>query len=298
MAVKATIIASLIALFLAFVKFIVGLLSGSVALLSLAIDSLLDSFVSILNTLALKKAEQNSNEKYNFGYEKLEGLVSLIEAFIISGVGLFILFQSLKKLFTKEEISFVIPALLTILFCIFVSLLLVFYLNKILKKENSLILKADILHYKVDLLTNSATFLALLLIYFSEFYIIDAIFGILISLYTIFGAYKIAKDGFEMLLDKALDKEIVDEIKNLILANDEVKTLHLLKSRSTAKTNYLSVHLVFSPTISLLKAHDISHDLEAKIRQKFDDKKWEIIIHLDPYDDFTKDLNENSTHSA
>lgn len=298
MAVKATIIASLIALFLAFVKFIVGLLSGSVALLSLAIDSLLDSFVSILNTLALKKAEQNSNEKYNFGYEKLEGLVSLIEAFIISGVGLFILFQSLKKLFTKEEISFVIPALLTILFCIFVSLLLVFYLNKILKKENSLILKADILHYKVDLLTNSATFLALLLIYFSEFYIIDAIFGILISLYTIFGAYKIAKDGFEMLLDKALDKEIVDEIKNLILANDEVKTLHLLKSRSTAKTNYLSVHLVFSPTISLLKAHDISHDLEAKIRQKFDDKKWEILMHLDPYDDFKKDLNENSTHSA
>lgn len=298
MAVKATIIASLIALFLAFVKFIVGLLSGSVALLSLAIDSLLDSFVSILNTLALKKAKQNSNEKYNFGYEKLEGLVSLIEAFIISGVGLFILFQSLKKLFTKEEVSFVMPALLTILFCIFVSLLLVFYLNKILKKENSLILKADILHYKVDLLTNSATFLALLLIYFSEFYVIDAIFGILISLYTIFGAYKIAKDGFEMLLDKALDKEIVDEIKNLILANDEVKTLHLLKSRSTAKTNYLSVHLVFSPTISLLKAHDISHDLEAKIRQKFDDKKWEILMHLDPYDDFTKDLNENSTHSA
>ena len=274
MAVKATIIASLIALFLAFVKFIVGLLSGSVALLSLAIDSLLDSFVSILNTLALKKAEQNSNEKYNFGYEKLEGLVSLIEAFIISGVGLFILFQSLKKLFTKEEISFVIPALLTILFCIFVSLLLVFYLNKILKKENSLILKADILHYKVDLLTNSATFLALLLIYFSEFYIIDAIFGILISLYTIFGAYKIAKDGFEMLLDKALDKEIVDEIKNLILANDEVKTLHLLKSRSTAKTNYLSVHLVFSPTISLLKAHDITPQLEEQIRTKFSDKKW------------------------
>ncbi len=298
MAVKATFIASLVAIFLALFKFIVGFLSSSVALMSLAIDSLLDSFVSILNTVALKKAKQNSNENYNFGYEKMEALVSLIEALIISFVGLFMLFKSVEKIYQKEEISFVIPAIISILFCILVTFFLLLYLNSIVKKENSLILRADILHYKVDLLTNGATFLGLLLIYFTDFYIIDAIFGILISIYIVFGAYGIGKNGFEMLLDKALSKDIIDEISKLILENDEVKDFHMLKSRSTVNTNYLSVHLVFSPTISLLKAHDISHKLEENIKNRFKDSKWEIVIHLDPYDDFKKDLNENSTDSA
>ena len=298
MAVKATFIASLVAIFLALFKFIVGFLSSSVALMALAVDSLLDSFVSILNTMALKKVRQNSNETYNFGYEKMEAIVSFIEALIISFVGIFMLFKSIEKLYTKQELSLIFPAMMSIVFCILLTFLLLFYLNRVLKKEDSLILRADIFHYKIDLITNFATLLALLFIYFTDFYIVDAIFGIFISIYIVYGAYGIGKIGFEMLLDKALNKEIIDEISKLILANDEIKTFHMLKSRSTIKTNYLSVHLVFSPTISLLKAHDISHDLEKEIRQKFNDKKWEIVMHLDPYDDFKKDLNENSTDSA
>ncbi len=298
MAVKATFIASLVAIFLALFKFIVGFLSSSVALMALAVDSLLDSFVSILNTIALKKVRQNSNETYNFGYEKMEAIVSFIEALIISFVGIFMLFKSIEKLYTKQELSLIFPAMMSIAFCILLTFLLLFYLNRVLKKEDSLILRADIFHYKIDLITNFATLLALLFIYFTDFYIIDAIFGIFISIYIVYGAYGIGKIGFEMLLDKALNKEIIDEISKLILANDEIKTFHMLKSRSTIKTNYLSVHLVFSPTISLLKAHDISHDLEKEIRQKFNDKKWEIVMHLDPYDDFKKDLNENSTDSS
>ncbi len=76
---KATLVASLCAIVLALVKFIVGLTSGSVAVLSSAIDSLMDFAISAFNFLALKKSSQKANENYNFGFSKIEALMGLLE---------------------------------------------------------------------------------------------------------------------------------------------------------------------------------------------------------------------------
>ncbi len=87
------------------VKFIVGLTSGSVAVLSSAIDSLMDFAISAFNFLALKKSSQKANENYNFGFSKIEALMGLLEGVFIVGVGIFIFYESILKIYYKEEIK-------------------------------------------------------------------------------------------------------------------------------------------------------------------------------------------------
>ncbi|ELQ9476696.1 cation transporter [Campylobacter jejuni] len=282
---KATLVASLCAIVLALVKFIVGLTSGSVAVLSSAIDSLMDFAISAFNFLALKKSSQKANENYNFGFSKIEALMGLLEGVFIVGVGIFIFYESILKIYYKEEIKDLNSSIYVMIFTLIMTFFLVLFLNYVAKKTKSLIIESDALHYKTDCLTNAYTLGALVLIYFTNLHIIDAIFGIVISLYTAFSAFKIIKKALAFLMDEALPKEQVDKICTLISNNPEIISYHELKTRKTPSCNYLSVHLVFCPIISLLNAHKISDEIEEGVRKMFENEKWDIQIHLDPYDD-------------
>ncbi|HEC1847719.1 TPA: cation transporter [Campylobacter jejuni] len=282
---KATLVASLCAIVLALVKFIVGLTSGSVAVLSSAIDSLMDFTISAFNFLALKKSSQKANENYNFGFSKIEALMGLLEGVFIVGVGIFIFYESILKIYYKEEIKDLNSSIYVMIFALIMTFFLVLFLNYVAKKTKSLIIESDALHYKTDCLANACTLGALVLIYFTNLHIIDAIFGIVISLYTAFSAFKIIKKALAFLMDEALPKEQVDKICTLISNNPEIISYHELKTRKTPSCNYLSVHLVFCPIISLLNAHKISDEIEEGVRKMFENEKWDIQIHLDPYDD-------------
>ncbi|MCR6570390.1 cation diffusion facilitator family transporter [Campylobacter insulaenigrae] len=288
---KATIIASFCAIFLAIIKFIVGFSSGSVAILASAIDSLVDFVISILNFLALKKASQKSNEKYNFGFSKIEALMGLFESAVILLIGIYIFYESVMKIYNQESITDLNLGIYIMVFALVVTFVLVLFLSYVAKKTQSLIVESDCLHYKSDVLTNFLTLLALIIIYLTEFYIIDAIFGILVSFYIAFSAFKIMKKSLAFLMDKALSDEVVAWIQTCIQRHPEIISFHHLKTRQSPDKKYLSVHLVFCPIISLLNAHKIADDIEDKIRQNYKDDKWDIQIHLDPYDDSEEEGN-------
>ncbi|MCX2682784.1 cation diffusion facilitator family transporter [Campylobacter sp. MIT 21-1685] len=282
---KATIIASICALLLALVKFFIGLASGSVAILSSALDSMMDLVISLFNFLALRKSSQKPNASYNFGFSKIEALVGLLEGCFIAIISIFIFFQSIQKMYKYEEISDINSGMFVMFFSLVCTLILVLFLTYVAKKTNSLIVESDCLHYKTDLLTNCCTLLALIVIYFTQWHFIDAIFGIAASFYIAFSACSIVKKSLPFLMDKALESEKVKQIYTLIKNHKDVLSFHDLKTRKTPNINYLSVHLVFCPIISLFHAHKISDEIEQNIREKFCNEKWEFQIHLDPYDD-------------
>ncbi len=132
---KATIIASFCAFFLALVKFIVGILSGLVAVLSSAIDSMMDFAISAFNFLALKKSSQKANENYNFGFSKIEALMGVLESCFIAGVVVFIFYQSILKIYYKEEIADLNSGIFVMIFALVVTFFLVVFLNFVAKKN-------------------------------------------------------------------------------------------------------------------------------------------------------------------
>lgn len=282
---KATIVASATAALLVVLKLFVGILSGSVAVLASAIDSVLDLIVSAFNYFAITKSEQPADQRFNYGKGKIEALAGVIEGTIITISGLFILYEAVRKSIIKQEITHLNISIGVMLASLCITMALLVFLNYAAKKTGSLVVKSDALHYKTDVLSNGAVLISLVVIQITNWTLIDTIVGIIIAIYIIYSAYEIIKDGVYILLDAALEEEIVEEIKNIIIGEKEISDFHYLKTRKSAHTNFVDVHLVFSPGISLLRAHHAGDRIEDKIKALLPNEEWVINAHLDPYDD-------------
>lgn len=286
---SAPVVAGAVAIILAIVKFIVGITSGSLAVLSSAIDSMLDCLVSALNYFALKKSNANPNDKFNFGYGKVEALVALFEGAFIVGIAVFICYSSVQKLLNGAKSVETTSAMLVMVISMVLTGLLVLYLRMVYKKTGNLIIKADALHYKTDLLTNLAIFIALFVIWITGYDVVDAIFGIVVSIYIAFSAFGLLKEGGYILLDGALPSDVVRAIIDILNSKEDVKSYHYLKTRKSGEKSFFSVHLVFDPNISLSKAHKVADDIESDIKSKFSTQKWVFDTHFDIEDDRDKE---------
>lgn len=158
-----------------------------------------------------------------------------------------------------------------------------------------MVVKADALHYKTDIYSNGAVLVSVGIVYLTGFEFADIIVGGGIALFIIYSAYELIKEGVLVLLDRALEQEIVEQIEQAIKSEDVVNDFHYLKTRQAGHDIFVDVHLVFDCVISLMDAHRASDRIEERIRNINDDKNWIINMHLDPYDDSI--INDTHHHS-
>ncbi len=287
---KATMVSSSVATVLVLVKLLIGIASGSVAVLASAIDSLLDMAVSLFNFFAIKKSEEDPDAEYQYGKAKIQAIAAVIEGTVITVSGIYIIYVALKKLNEGSVTTLLIPSIFAMLFSIIVTYFLVKYLLKIAEETDNLVIKADALHYKTDLWSNAAVLVALGLVSLTGLDSIDAIFGLGIGVYIIYSAYEIIVEGIEILLDKSLNGKIVAKIGEILSNHPEVTSYHWLKTRTDGTTNFVEFHMVLRPNMLLLEAHRIADEVEEKMMELERRKRWLITPHFDPYDD--EDVNE------
>ena len=264
---------------------VVGIASGSVAVLASAVDSILDMFVSLFNYFAIANSEKLADEQFNYGRGKIEALASVIEGVIISMSGLFLLYTAIKKYYSNETSIYLDTSFVVMIVSTLITIFLVKYLNDIANKTNNMVIKADALHYKTDVMVNIAVLVSLVVVYFTHLEIIDVLIGGAISVFIIYSAYELIQDGVLVLLDRALDEQTTNKIINIIKTTQKVTDYHFLKTRTAGNNNFVDVHLVFDCDMTLLEAHQIADIVEEKIKQLDDAKDWIINIHMDPYDD-------------
>ena len=282
---NAPLVATSLSLVLAIVKLVVGIMSGSVALLASAMDSIMDMFVSIFNYLALKISDKKPTDEFSYGYGKIEAIVATLEGLLVFGSGVFILYEGVKKFITKESVTHLELSIGTMIFSLIIVFIIVSFLSYVVKKTNNLVIKGDLLHYKTDLFSNSAVLLSLGIIYFTNLFWIDALFGVIIGIYIIKESTELIKEGVEVLLDVSLPKEEVEKIIEVIKNDKDVEDYHFLKTRHAGKFKFVEVHLVLGKDKSLMEAHVISDRVEEKIKALDTESNWHIMIHLDPVDD-------------
>lgn len=282
---RATLVSSSVATILLLVKLVIGIASGSVSVLASAIDSLLDMLVSVFNFFAIKKAEEHPDEEYQYGKAKIQAIAAVIEGTVISMSGVYIIYIALEKLNRGTVTTLLVPSISAMVFSIIITYLLVKYLLKVAQETDNLVIKADALHYQTDLWSNAAVLIALGLVHITGIDAIDAIFGLGIGVYIIYSAYEIIAEGIEILLDRALEGNMVAEIGEIISQHPEVTSYHWLRTRTDGSTNYVEFHMVLRPNMLLLEAHRIADEVEEKIFLLDERKKWVITPHFDPYDD-------------
>ena len=290
---KATIVSMSVATILVIVKMTIGVMSGSIAVLASAIDSLLDLCISAFNFFALGHAQKEPDELFNYGRSKVEPLAAFIEGTVISISALYVLYEAIQKIINKTPTQHLDESIGIMVFSIIITGMLVIFLSYVGKKSNNMIIQADSIHYKTDLFSNGAVLLALGLISITGYELIDSILGLGIAIYMFYSAIPIIKEGVLMLLDISMSPPEVAKIKELLDNREDITAYHFLNTRCAGSHVYISVHLVFNVSVTLYDAHLVGDKIEFQLKKLFPEYKVHTMMHLDPYDDSQINDEEN-----
>ena len=269
------------------VKLAAFLLTDSISILSTLIDSLLDAAASVVNLIAVRHALVPADQEHRFGHGKAEPLAAVGQAVFITGSALFLLIEASQRFFSPRPLTNSEVGIGVMIFSIVATLALVTLQRHVIRRTNSLAIKADQLHYTGDVLINGAVILALVLAAEFGWRFVDPIFGIGIALYILYNAWQIAAGALDMLMDRELPEEERGRIRQVILDHDGVRGFHDLRTRASGPQIFVQCHIELDPGLSLLTAHAIADEVENELRDAFPGA--EVIIHQDPYEGGSED---------
>jgi len=277
---SATYAAVLTALILVAIKAGAWWVTGSVAVLGSLIDSLLDVAASSVNLLAVRKALAPRDHEHRFGHGKLEALAGLAQALIIACSALYLVYECVRRFVLPRPVENGFVGIAVIVISIVLTLLLVRFQRKVIVKSGSLAISADELHYKGDLFMNAAVIAALALSGVPRLSFTDPLIGIVVAGYIVWAAWAIMSQSYDQLMDRELPDDKRQRVKEIALTHPEVRAVHDLRTRSSGRIDFIQLHLELDPSISLVKAHEISDEVELKLLREF--PRAEVIIHQDP----------------
>ncbi|MDC9590711.1 CDF family cation-efflux transporter FieF [Xenorhabdus sp. XENO-10] len=274
-ALAATVLASVLLI----VKIFAWWLTGSVSLLAALVDSLVDLAASLTNFFVVHYSLQPADEEHTFGHGKAESLAALAQSMFISGSAIFLFLMGFQHLYSPKPLEHAEIGVWVITIALISTLCLVTFQKWVINKTQSQAIRADMLHYKSDLLMNGAILVALLLSLYG-FKRADALFALGIGIYILYSALRMGYDAVQSLLDRALPDEERQEIIEIIRNYPGVAGGHDLRTRQSGPTRFIQFHLEIDDHLPLVQAHALAEGIENKLRDRFPGA--DIIIHQDP----------------
>ncbi|MBK5191465.1 MAG: cation diffusion facilitator family transporter, partial [Methanosarcinales archaeon] len=275
---KAALVSIGVSTFLAVVKYLIGILSGSIALIADAIHSLTDVISSIGVFIGLKISSREPTKEFPYGFYKTENIASLFLALAIFYAGYEIILTSIEK-FEAAIITNILPAISVALLSVVIAFLLSRYKLKVGRELNSPSLIADGQHTRSDALSSVAVFLGLVGYYFG-FSSLDAIAGILVSVLIFRAGYEILKDSVKVLLDASIGNEELNRIREVISEIYGVREIHYAKARSSGKFMFIELD-IHTNLKDLERAHQLSDKIEERIKTEIKNVD-RVIVHMEP----------------
>ncbi len=267
-------------------KLIAWLMTDSSSLLASLTDSFMDISASLINLLAIRYALAPADEEHRFGHGKAESLAGLVQSAFISGSALLLVMHGISSMLNQVPVVRLEAGIWVSVGSIVLTLLLVSFQGFVIRKTNSVAIKADMLHYRSDLLLNGGVLVALVLAG-QGWYWADGLFAILIGLFLVWGAVHIGYESVQALLDRQLPEEEQARIMALCCAVEGVHGVHDLRTRQSGPTRFVQLHLELDDQLPLVRAHQIADEAELAVRQAFE--RMDVIIHMDPISVLTKE---------
>jgi cation diffusion facilitator family transporter len=264
------------------VKLVAGLVTGSMSMLSSAVDSLGDLIVSVANLWVVRVAQRGPDEDHNYGHAKIEGLGAMFEGGFIFAAGIFIIYEAIHKAIIGEASHHSILGILVMLPILAMTSGTVLFLRKVARETGSLVVRSDALHYLTDVWVNLGVLVSLVLVHVTGLPIIDSIISIGIALYMLASSVHIVRAGFDVIMDRSLDAETARRVA-AVLARPEIQSFHDFKTRS-GKIPHVDFHVVVAPEMTTRAVHDLFLALQDEIRAIVG-PATKVLMHADPAGD-------------
>lgn len=255
--------------------------TSSLGVLGSAVDSFLDLFSSMMNWFSLVQAEKPADAEHQYGHGKIESLAGLFQSIILTLTAFYLVVEAIRR-FQKGSVQIqTTEAILTMIVSMFATTLLVLKLKRAEKDSDSLILKAERLHFQSDILSNLGIIFSLILVGWTQRIEFDFLAGILVAIYILSQSLPLLKTSVDELLDRALPSEEIKKIKDIILNFDpRICSFHEFRTRKLGSIRFIEFHIEIRDIESFIEAHALTEQLIVRIQEQFSGA--DVTIHYDP----------------
>ena len=254
--------------------------TDSTAMLGSLADSGLDLVASLVVLAGVRIAATPADYDHRFGHGKAEALASLVQVILITISAIFIGIRATQRLMSGAETGQAELGIGVSVVAMALTVALITYQRHVVNLTGSLAIGTDRLHYSSDLLLNSSVIVALVLDQYAGLAGADAVFGLLIALWLLWGAWSASSHA----LDQLMDKEWPDDLRDRFLAATkeypELAGLHDFRTRISGAHNFAQFHVWVPPEWTVQEAHDRLDRVEEELQRRF--PNTEILIDVDP----------------
>ncbi|MET0245961.1 MAG: cation diffusion facilitator family transporter [Sphingomonas sp.] len=276
---RAAIASVTVALFLGLLKAWAAWKTGSVAMLASLADSGLDLVASLVTLAGVHWASQPADAEHRFGHGKAEALAALFQVVVIAVSAFAILVRAIPRLLAPTPALAPEAGIGVSLVAMGATLALITYQKSVVRRTGSIAIGTDRIHYSSDLLLNAAV-IAALLIDTLGITGADAVFGIAIAFWLMFGAWRASEAALDQLMDREWPDQKRRRVVEIAAAHPRLKGLHDLRTRTSGSHDFAQFHVWLAPTMTVAEAHDIVETLEQRLVAEFPGS--EFLIHIDP----------------
>ncbi len=268
---------------LASAKFVVGVLSGSLGVLSSAFDSLADIFMSAVNLLSIRKSMDPADTDHPYGHGKVETLATVFQAAVIAATGGWVIREGVYRLVEGRVPESADQGIAVMAVALVASWYISRRIRKAGKETGSSALVADSVHFATDVYTNAGILGSLLVFRFTGWAWLDPGVALLVGIYILIVAAKLLLSAGHDLMDRGLPEETVEQVRRII---DEHRPMivdfHDLRTRRAGPEKHVDFHVVVCREYKLEDAHRVADHLEKEVQQALGNAH--VVTHIDPCD--------------
>jgi cation diffusion facilitator family transporter len=264
------------------IKLAAGAITGSIAILTEAIHSLIDLVASVIAFVSVRKADEPADADHPYGHEKVESLAANIEGMLILvGAGI-IVFEATHRLVVGSQVESLGVGIAVMGLSVLANLGVSTVLSNRAKALESPALEGDAAHLRADALTSAGVLVGLLLIQITGIAAFDSITALVVAGFIVTAGVRIMRRASGVLVDEALPEVEMDLIEEAIdeSRTEEVAGYHKLRGRRAGARRYVDLHVQFHSGTSLERAHELAHQMRDSIEAAV--PRTEVLIHVEP----------------
>ncbi len=262
-------------------SFLAYLITGSVAALSNAVESVVNVVAANVALVSLVVAVRPPDATHQYGHGKAEFVSSATEGVMIFVGGAWILVAALQRLVHPEPLRLLDTGIAALAAATVANFLTARYLMRVSRDVLSAALEADALHLQADVLTSVAVLVGMGLVQLTGWLWVDALLGAAVAVHILQIGVGVSRQAVEGLMDSSLPEDEQARIRKILDAHrDQILSYHALRARRIGSQRFVDLHLVLHRTMSVGEAHALSDHLEAHVREEL--PGTDITIHVEP----------------
>ena len=254
--------------------------TGSTAMLGSLADTALDVVASLTTLVGVRIAAMPADHDHRFGHGKAEALVALAQVVLITFSAIGIAWRAVDRLINGAQTEAMGDGIAVSMLAIGFTFVLLWYQKQVIARTGSVAIKTDNVHYKSDLMLNGAVIVALVLEQAFHIAGADALFGIAIALWLMWGAFRASKEAVNQLMDREWPEEERQAFLDATSSYPELQGLHDFRTRKSGTSRFVQFHVWVPADWTVQQAHDRLDRVEEDLQHRF--PGTEILIHVDP----------------